>query len=192
MTAAPSAVSVPRSRFPVPVRLPLDAVANADLSPGEHLRERAASPVRVHRGAESGHGFLHALARLRLASNLEARGADAEHALPRVCQRDAAHHEVGAAGGRWGIAERLAHERVPHLALDDRDLPSATSADASLDALARDQRGGLSRVHGPTVRSLRPDGFEPASHALGALGALGVRVELNHSNAEVRSKYTRR
>src|SRR5829696_4824880 len=60
--------------------VPRDLVAHRDGSADEHLRERTASPLRVHRGAESRHCFLHALARLHLASDEESRRTDTQDA----------------------------------------------------------------------------------------------------------------
>src|SRR5687768_6736478 len=97
--------------------LPVDRVADADLTAGEHLREGATAPVVVHRRPQTGNGFLHPLARLRFPGDLEARGTNTENPLSRVGERDAADHQVRASCRRWRGPARFAHERVPHLAL---------------------------------------------------------------------------
>ena len=61
----------------------------------------------------------------------------------------------------------LAHERLPHLALDERDLTSAAAADAALDAVCPRSSVAVSRgVHWTAVGALGPDGFETTRHGV--------------------------
>src|SRR4051812_38179130 len=112
-------LSVPGSLFPVPVILPRHLVADRDLASRKYHRERSAAPVRVHRRAQAGNGFLHALARLGFAGDLESSDANAEYALSRVGECDATDHQVRAPSRRRRVGAGLAHQFLPDLALDD-------------------------------------------------------------------------
>src|SRR5215207_3682786 len=136
--------------------VPGNLVAHPDGTADEHLRERAASPLRVHRGAESGHRFLHALARLHLSGDAQSRRTDAEQTPTAVPQSDAADEKVGAPRLGSGVCAELAHQTLPHLALEQRHLTAAAIGVAG-DALPCDQLDAGVRVHHAAVGALDPD-----------------------------------
>src|SRR5204862_6877594 len=108
-------------------------------SASENHGEGSASPVLVHRGAKAWYRLLHALARLRFTGDLQSRGADAQHPLPRVGERDAADHQVRAPRGRSGRRAGFAHERLPDFTLDDRHLAATAAIDVALESLPGDE-----------------------------------------------------
>src|SRR5215207_1243233 len=141
--------------------VPGDLVAHPDRTTDEHLRERAAPPLRVHRGAKSRHRFFHALARLHLAGDAQSRRTDAEDAPAAVPEVDVADEKVGAPRFGPRVGAELAHQIVPHFALEQRHLATAAIGVAG-DALPRDQLDAGARVHHAAMGALEPDRIEMA------------------------------
>src|SRR5688572_15593622 len=111
-----------RERRSVARLFPRDGVTDANRPARDHLRERTAAPLAVHRVAKSGHRFFHALARLRLTRDLEPSAADAKDSLAGVGEANAADHEIRAPRGWWRRGSGFSHERVPHFSLDEGHL----------------------------------------------------------------------
>src|SRR5688572_9512558 len=154
-----------RTLFRTRALLPCHRIANADNTTIENTRKNSAAPFGLKGVAEAGSRFIHALARGQLAANLDAAGADPQHAAACVGQLDPADQDVGPTTFRAGIMSEPSRRGLPRLARQDGDLATTAPANAPLHSLPGDERCLTHGVHTTAVRAFTPELFDETGHS---------------------------